>query len=130
MAHILLDLNVRDPLVSSSTALMLEDTKVVVQSIWRLMTTEEGEIPNFRDYGLNVKQFMHAPLTKSTAAGIASYIEQKINTFEQRAEVVRNILSADIDNGLLRITMYIRVINTGEVASLPTWNIKLNAAAV
>lgn len=130
MAHILLDLNVRDPFVSSSTALMLEDTKVVVQSIWRLMTTEEGEIPNFRDYGLDVKQFMHHPLTKSTAAGIASYIEQKIKTFEQRAEVVRNILSADFDNGLLHITMYIRVINTGEVVSLPTWNIKLNAAAV
>ena len=130
MAHILLDLNVRDPLVSSSTALMLEDTKVVVQSIWRLMTTEEGEIPNFRDYGLDVKQFMHAPLTKSTAAGIASYIEQKIKTFEQRAEVVRNILSADFDNGLLSITMYIKVINTGEIVSLPTWTIKLNAAAV
>ena len=74
MAYILYDLNVRDPFVTDSTELMLKDTKVVVQSLWRLMMTEEGEIPNFRSYGLDVKQFSQYPLTKATANAIYDYV--------------------------------------------------------
>ena len=42
--YIFADLNTRDDFVSTSKETLLYDTKVVVQSIWRLLTTEEGEI--------------------------------------------------------------------------------------
>jgi len=125
LSTIFLDLNVRDPFVTNSTSLMLEDTKVVVQSVWRLLTTEEGEIPNFRSYGLNIKQFIHLPLTKETARNIGDYVENKIKYFEQRAEVIKNILSADYENETINSTMYIRVRSTGEIVQLPTWSVKI-----
>ena len=56
----------------------MEDTKVVVQSIWRLLTTEEGEIPYFRDYGLSLKKYMQYPLSKATADEIYQYVKGKI----------------------------------------------------
>ena len=129
MSTIFLDLNVRDPFVTTSTALMLEDTKVVVQSIWRLLNTQEGEIPNFRSYGLDLKQFIHYPLTKSTATMIGNYIEKKIETFEQRAVILEDLLEADYENESIKQTLKIRVRSTGEVVQLPTWNIKVGMVA-
>lgn len=130
MSYILLDINARDPFVSTSEAMMLEDTKVVVQSVWRLMTTEEGEIPNFREYGLNVKQFSQAPLTRETANNIYLYIKGKITKFEQRATIVHVDLGASFAEETISITLYIRVNSTGEVVQIPTWTIKLNALAI
>ena len=76
---ILQDLNVRDPFVSDSTDFLLYDTKVVVQSIWRLITTEEGEIPNYRVYGLSIKKFCQYPLTQETIQLIYNYLHGQLN---------------------------------------------------
>ena len=81
--YIFTDLNVRDELVTTSTDLMLYDTKVVVQSVWRLLTTDIGEIPNFRSYGLNVKRFLHYPMTTETVNMIYEHVKQRITTFEK-----------------------------------------------
>ena len=129
MAYILLDLNVRDPFVSDSTDVMLKDTKVVIQGLWRLLTTEEGEIPNFRSYGLNVKQFSQYPLTRETANMIYEYVLEKIKTFETRAEVLTALLDADFEQGQIMITLTVRVIPTGEVYQLPTWRIGITSNA-
>ena len=83
--YIFKDLNVRDPYVTDSTDVMIYDSKVIVQSIWRLMNTEEGEIPNFRNYGLNIKQFMQYPLTEETVSSIYNYVKSRIEAFEDRA---------------------------------------------
>lgn len=127
MAYILYDLNVRDPFVSSSTELMLKDTKVVVQSLWRLMMTEEGEIPNFRSYGLDVKQFSQYPLTKVTANAIYDYVLGKIKTFEPRAEIITADLGASFEQGVVTITITARAIATGEVFQLPTWRVSVGS---
>lgn len=129
MAYILLDLNVRDPFVSDSTDVMLKDTKVVIQGLWRLLTTEEGEIPNFRSYGLNVKQFSQYPLTRETANMIYEYVLEKIKTFETRVEVLTALLDADFEKGQILITLTVRVIPTGEVYQLPTWRIGITSNA-
>ena len=129
MAQILYDLNVRDPFVTDSTDLMLKDTKVVIQSLWRLLTTEEGEIPNFRSYGLNVKQFSQYPLTKDTANTIYEYVLSKINTFEPRADIITADLGAIFEQGVIYITITARAIPTGEVFQLPTWRIPVSSNA-
>lgn len=129
MSYILYDLNARDPFVSSSTDLMLKDTKVVVQEVWRLLTTEEGEIPNFRSYGLDVKQFSQYPLTRKTADMIYDYVLDKIKTFAPRAEVLTADLGADFQQGVITITITARAIPTGEVFQLPTWRIGVGSNA-
>ena len=127
MAYIFADLNVRDPFVSPSNDTLLYDTKVVVQSVWRLLTTEEGEIPNFRSYGLNVKQFLQYPMTEDTVDMIYKYVKDRIEAFEGRADIVSAKVGADFVNGIIKMGFILRVKSTGEQAKLPVWNIQVGA---
>ncbi len=124
---IFLDLNVRDPFVTTSTDLMIEDTKVIVQSVLRLLTTQEGEIPNYRSYGLDVKQFSQYPLTEKTANYIAKYVEGKINTYEKRVNIVESIMDADYDNNAITMTLILRIKSTGEIVKFPALSISVAA---
>ena len=125
MSYIYLDPNVRDILVSPSTDMMLKDSKVIVQSVWRLMNTEEGEIPNFRNYGLDVKQFGQYPLTDGTISTIYDYVKGRIEAFEVRTEVIRADVDVDFAEGLISMAFYIRIIETAEVVKLPIWIVKV-----
>lgn len=125
-SYIFLDINVRDPFVTDSDALLLEDTKVVVQSLLRLLTTQEGEIPFFRDYGINVKKFLQYPMTKDTADTIYRYVKNKIERFEKRAEIINTFIDADYNNGFFLYVFTVRVTSTGETFQLPTWRIYVN----
>lgn len=125
-AYIFSDLNVRDEHVSLSTDVLLYDTKVVVQSIWRLLTTEEGEIPNFRNYGLNIKQFLQFPLTDETVNGIYDYVKSRVEAFETRAEIIRSDVDVDFDYGRIYMEFYLRMKASGEVVKLPTWVVQVS----
>ena len=125
--HILQDLNVQDKFVTTSTDFMIYDTKVVVQSIWRLITTEEGEIPNFRAYGLSIKKFSQYPYTRETIETIYNYVKDRVKAFEERGEIIRADVDSDIENGLLFYTFYVRVKATGDVVKLPTWNVTIGS---
>ena len=125
--HILQDLNVQDKFVTTSTDFMIYDTKVVVQSIWRLITTEEGEIPNFRAYGLSIKKFSQYPYTRETIDTIYNYVKDRVTAFEERGEIIRADVDSDIENGLLFYTFYVRVKTTGDVVKLPTWNVTIGS---
>ena len=125
MSYIYLDPNVRDILVSTSTDMMLKDSKVVVQSVWRLLNTEEGEIPNFRNYGLNIKQFMQYPLTDATVNLIYNYVKGRIEAFEVRTEVIKALVDVDLNVGKIMMSFYIRIIETREVVKLPVWIVQV-----
>ena len=125
MSYIYLDPNVRDILVSPSTDMMLKDSKVIVQSVWRLMNTEEGEIPNFRNYGLDVKQFGQYPLTDATINLIYNYVKARIEAFEVRTEVIRANVDVDFATGTISMAFFIRIIETKEVIKLPIWTIQV-----
>ena len=122
------DLNVRDEFVTDSTDILIYDEKVIVQSIWRLLTTEEGEIPNFRVYGLNVKRFMQYPLTKDTINTIYNYVKDRIAAFEDRATVVKADVNASFERQVVSMTFYIQMKNSGNIVKLPVWNIKVGSA--
>ena len=95
------DLNVRDEFVSDSTSVLIYDTEDIIQSVWRLLNTEEGEIPNYRNYGINVKQFLQYPLAYETIKDIYDYVKGKIETYETRVSVYRANADVDFDNGLI-----------------------------
>ena len=128
MAYIFADLNVRDAFVSTSMDTLLYDTKVVVQSVWRLISTEEGEIPNFRGYGLNIKQFVHYPLTEDTIDMIYKYVKGKVQAYEGRADIISAQVGVDVLNGVIKMAFVLRVKSTGESVTLPVWNVQVGAA--
>lgn len=125
--YIFTDLNVRDPFVTTSTDVMLYDTKVVVQGVWRMLTTEEGEIPNYRNYGLSIKRFCQYPLTQSTIDTIYNYVKNRVEGFETRVEIVRADVDADFNTGQLFYTFYLRMKSSNEFIKLPTWVVQVAA---
>ena len=124
--YIFADLNVRDEFVTDSKEVLLYDTKVVVQSLWRLLTTEVGEIPNFRNYGLNMKQFMQYPLSDNTVRMIYDYVKGRLEAFETRAQIVKANVDVDFDRGLLYMVFIMQVKSTGELVALPTWTVQVS----
>lgn len=126
MVYVFSDLNVRDPFVSSSTAVMLYDTKTIVQGVWRMITTEEGEIPNFRQYGLNIKRFSQYPLNSQTVDGIYNYVKERVEVFETRAEIVKADADVDFEQGVIYMTFFLRMKASGEVVKLPTWSVQVS----
>ena len=125
--YIFKDLNSRDSFVDTSENLMLYDSKAVVQSIWRLITTEEGEIPNYRTYGLSLKRFMQYPLTKQTVNMIYEYIKGKIEYFESRAEIISAQADVNFDNGMISFIFYVQVKSTGEFVQLAPFSVQVAA---
>ena len=126
--HILQDINVRDEFVTSSTDFLLYDSKVVVQSIWRLITTEEGEIPNFRAYGLSIKKFSQYPLTKETINTIYNYVKDRVTAFEERGQIIRADVDVSFERQEIYMNFYVQVIDTQEVIKLPTWVVNVGGA--
>ena len=125
--HVWQDINVRDEFVSPSTDFLIYDTKVVVQSIWRLITTEEGEIPNFRAYGLSIKKYSQYPLTSGTINEIYNYVKDRVSAFESRGEIIKADVNANIEQQVVFMNFYVRVKKTGDVVKLPTWTIPIGS---
>ena len=127
MQFVLQDLNVRDSFVTNSTDFLIYDEKAIVQSVWRLLTTEEGEIPNFRIYGLNIKRFVQYPLTKETINTIYNYVKNRVSAFEERAEIIKADVNASIDTGVISMAFYLRISPSNNVVKLPVWNVKVGS---
>lgn len=122
------DLNVRDGFVSESTSVLLYDSKDIVQSIWRLLTTEEGEIPNYRNYGINIKQFLNYPLAYETIEDIYEYVKGKIEMYETRAGVYQANADVDFDSGVIIFDFYLVLKNSGDVVKIPTWEVQVSTS--
>ena len=127
MTTIFSDLNVRLPQINDNDQTIITDSQAVVQSAWRLLNTDEGEVPYCRGYGINLKQFLHAPLTKETASNIYDYVKQKITMYEQRVTVLQADVDADMDRGIITMILSLRVNSTGEIVQLPTLSVPVGA---
>ena len=124
--YVLQDINVRDEFVSKSTDFLLHDEKVIVQSLWRLITTQEGEIPNFRIYGLDIKKYSQYPLTAETIQAIYNYVKGRVAAFETRAQVVKADVDANFETGEVFMNLYVQITSTGNIIKLPTWIIQVS----
>jgi phage baseplate assembly protein W len=112
------DLNVRLPEVNSSDTTVIVDKEAVMQSIYRLFHTQEGEIPYYRGYGINLKQFLQKPLGPMLAQEIKEYIDDKIATYEQRVDVYKVNAASNYVNNSVVLQYYIRIKSTGEIIGL------------
>ena len=101
------------------------DAEAIFQSIWRLITTHEGEIPYLRDYGCNLKRFEQLPLTETTADRIFEYVTKKVETWETRGELVSANAKADYNNNTLYLQLVVRCKATNETGVLPDLKVEL-----
>lgn len=125
MAVVFSDINTRAT-SNLGTAFLTSDAKAVFQSIWRLVTTSEGEIPYFRSYGCNLKRFLQYPLTERTADTIFEYVQNKVAEYETRGKIISAEAQADISNNILRMRFYVQVNATGETGVLPDLDVIVN----
>ena len=108
------DLNVRLSQVNDKDVAIIVDKEAILQSIYRLLNTEEGEIPFYRSYGINLRQFLQKPLGQMLAREIHEYISNKITTYEQRVEVYK----VDFATSSVILQYYLRIKTTGEIVGL------------
>ena len=101
------------------------DAEAVFQSLWRLFTTMEGEIPYSRAYGCNLKIFEQLPLTEQTADRIFEYLTDKVTTWETRGKLVSANARADYNNNALYMQLYVQCKATGETGVLPDLRVVL-----
>ena len=118
------DLNTR-VIRPSVDKFLTTDAEAVFQSLWRLFTTMEGEIPYFRNYGCNLKIFEHLPLTESSADRIFEYLTDKVSTWEPRGTLVSADAKADYNNNALYMQLYVQCKATGETGVLPDLQVVL-----
>lgn len=112
------DLNVRLPHVSPQDSAVIVDKEAILQSIYRLFETEEGEIPFYRKYGLNLKQYVQRPLTDSLVVEIDDYVREKLESFEQRIDIVKSQGITNYQDKSIYLTYWIRIKSTEEIVNL------------
>jgi len=112
------DLNVRLPHVSPQDSAVIVDKEAILQSIYRLFETEEGEIPFYRKYGLNLKQFIQQPLNESLTRDVDDYVRGKLELFEPRVEVVKSYGVTDYNHSAIMLQYWVRLKTTGEIVNL------------
>lgn len=125
MSVVFSDINSR-AIPSLGEQFLTSDAKAVFQSIWRLLTTIEGEIPYYRMYGCNPKKFLQYPLTEQTANIVLEYYQKKVEDFESRGRIINADAQADVSRGILKMRFYVQVIATGETGVLPDLDVIVN----
>ena len=116
------DINLRLDIIDSGDRIAIYDVNVVKQSLIAFISTEVGEIWNYRAFGLNLKQFMHYPLTDATATEIEQYIIGRIARFEPNVTYVESAsqIIFDFNNNALYFKLAYKINFTGEIINLPT----------
>lgn len=112
------DLNVRLPHVSPQDATVITDREAILQSLYRLLNTQVGEIPNYRGYGVDLKQFQQQPLGPQLARNISDYVSEKIETFEPRVEIFQVNVASDFANSSVILDYYLKIKSTEEIIKL------------
>lgn len=112
------DLNVRLSQVNDKDVTVIVDKDAILQSLYRLFNTEVGEIPNYRGYGLDLKQFIQKPLGKALAQEINEYVSSRINMYEQRVEIYQVNAVSNFETASVILQYYVRIKTTGEIVGL------------
>ena len=118
MPYVYNDLNVRLNTVDGNDIMIIHDARAIKQSLYRLLYTEVGEIPFYRNYGLDLKQFLQKPLTPETAQGIFNYVESRIEAFEPRAEIIEATTDVDWNTSSVIMEYTFRVKATGDIFTI------------
>ena len=90
----------------------LTDVSAVKASVKNLVLTNFYERPFHPEIGSNVRAALFEPMTPMVAARLGRNIEDVVNNFEPRAELISVIVQANIDRNAYEATIKFNVVNT------------------
>src|SRR6056300_1353149 len=112
-AQVFKDLNlnlVRHPLTGDIGK--LTDAEAVKRSIRNLVNTNFYERPFHPEIGSDVRSILFEPVSPLIADVLKRYVEDVINNFEPRAELISVIVSPDIDRNAYGVTIEFYLVNS------------------
>lgn len=126
---VLSDLSLHLTQVNNSDTVVCTDTQVLKQSLIRLTQTQQGEIYNYRAYGMDIKKWFQYPLTESTAREIESYVIGQISTFQSDVTYIDSAseIIIDYNNNYIKFNLVYQLNLTGEIISLPTISVPVSS---
>lgn len=90
----------------------LTDVSAVKASVKNLVLTNFYERPFHPEIGSNVRAALFEPMTPMVASRLGRNIEDVVNNFEPRAELISVIVQANIDRNAYEATIKFNVVNT------------------
>ena len=106
--------------MSSSTGQLNKKTNenAVKQSIRNLLLTDFYERPFHPEIGSGLKGLMFENYTPGVIPRAEKAIEEVFDKYEPRANLIKTRITASPDRNALKATIYFRIINTEETASV------------
>lgn len=94
------------------------DVNAVVQSIKSLLLTDRGERLFQPDVGSNIRQMLFENYTPQTTILLKQFINETIESFEPRAEIIDVSVSPDDDNNTMNVRIMVRIVNATEPVTM------------
>jgi phage baseplate assembly protein W len=94
------------------------DENAIKQSIKNLIMTKNFERPFRSDIGSQVKMLMFEPITPMLSALIKKTIENTINSYEPRANILDVSVLLSPDNNGVYVTIIFNIVNTSTPISV------------
>ena len=85
--------------------------QAVINSLKKILRTNHFEIPYNAFFGANIYRYLFEPFTPTTESEIKSNIEDAIQNFEPRAELIDVVVNGRPDDNALDITITFSIIN-------------------
>src|SRR6056300_2027352 len=112
-AQIYKDINLsfaRHPLTGDIA--FLTDVEAVKRSVRNLINTNFYERPFHPEIGSDIRSILFEPVSPLVADVLKRYVEDVINNFEPRAELISVIVSTDIDRNAYGVTIEFYLVNS------------------
>ena len=90
----------------------LTNVEAVKRSIRNLVNTNFYERPFHPEIGSDVRSILFEPVSPLVADVLKRYVEDVINNFEPRAELISVIVSPDIDRNAYGVTIEFYLVNS------------------
>lgn|ERR1019366_2573908 len=92
---------------------MVETVEEINQSLWILLNTAKGERVMLPDYGCDLRVMLFESLNTNTITLIKDMIQDAINLYESRIEVLQiQILTDSINEGKIEVAVNYRIRST------------------
>ena len=97
-----------------------KNEEAVKSAIQNLIFTNKYERPFNQNFGSNIKKFLFEPMTPQTQTGLQEEIQNVIQNYEPRANVINVIATPYIDENAYVVTITFSVINNNNPITLNT----------
>lgn len=91
-----------------------EEVAAISNSIRNLLLTKKGSLPGDPDFGSNLWNYLFEPFSTLVELEITSQVVDLLNKYEKRIEVISSDVIYNYDYNSIDITIYFRIIFTGD----------------